>query len=87
MYPCRRLDLTGGLSLIERRVGIERDRPDLSGEDAVWLWREYERGNDTSLDTLIDYNQEDVMNLKSLMDVVTQRLHEEVFETVRDVAG
>jgi len=86
MHLCRRLNLTGGLKIIERRVGIERDRPDLSGEDAVRLWREYERGNDTSLDTLIHYNQEDVMNLESLMHVVTKQLHEEVFETVRGVS-
>ena len=29
MYPCRRLDLTGGLKAIEAETGIERDRPDL----------------------------------------------------------
>jgi uncharacterized protein YprB with RNaseH-like and TPR domain len=84
MYPCRRLNLTGGLKLIERRVGIDRDRPNLSGEDAVRLWREYERGDDIALDNLITYNQEDVMNLESLMNVVTRRLHEEVFEAVQD---
>lgn len=84
MHSCRQLGYRGGLKLIERQVEIERDRPDLSGEDAVRLWREYERGNETSLDTLIDYNQEDVMNLEALMDVVTRRLHNEVFETVPD---
>ena len=84
MRVCRQLDYRGGLSFIERQVGIERDRPNLSGEDAVRLWREYERGNETSLDTLIDYNQEDVMNLEALMDVVTSQLHNEVFESIHD---
>jgi uncharacterized protein YprB with RNaseH-like and TPR domain len=84
MKVCRRMGYRGGLSFIERQVGIERDRPDLSGEDAVRLWREYERGNDTSLDTLIEYNREDVMNLEALLDFVTGQLHEEVFEVVQE---
>lgn len=84
MKVCRRMGYRGGLSFIERQVGIERDRPDLSGEDAVRLWREYERGNDTSLDTLIEYNREDVMNLEVLLNVVTGQLHEEVFGSVGD---
>jgi uncharacterized protein YprB with RNaseH-like and TPR domain len=64
-------------------VGIERDRPDLSGEDAVRLWREYERGNNTSLDTLINYNQEDVKNLEVLLEIVTSQLHDEIFDSIQ----
>ncbi|SDZ83274.1 hypothetical protein SAMN04488065_0645 [Haloplanus vescus] len=75
MYPCRRLDLTGGLKPIEKEVGIDRDRPDLSGEDAVRLWRQYERGDDAALDELVSYNREDTVNLERLADVVTNRLH------------
>ena len=75
MYPCRRLDLTGGLKPIEKEVGIDRDRPDLSGEDAVRLWRQYERGDDAALDELVSYNREDTVNLERLADVVTTRLH------------
>jgi uncharacterized protein YprB with RNaseH-like and TPR domain len=76
MYPCRRLDLTGGLKRIEEDVGIDRDRPDLSGEDAVRLWRQYERGDDAALDTLVSYNREDTENLERLADLVTSRLHD-----------
>ena len=76
MYPCRRLDLTGGLKRIEQDVGIDRDRPDLSGEDAVRLWRQYERGDDAALDELVSYNREDTENLERLAEVVTTRLHE-----------
>ncbi|WP_435067226.1 ribonuclease H-like domain-containing protein [Haloplanus sp. C73] len=76
MYPCRRLDLTGGLKHIEQEVGIDRDRPDLSGEDAVRLWREYERGDDAALDELVSYNREDTKNLERLADLVTTRLHD-----------
>lgn len=78
-YPCRRLDLTGGLKRIERDIGIERDRPDLSGRDAVRLWREYERGDDDALDTLVSYNRDDAVNLRALMDTVADSLHEETF--------
>ena len=78
-YPCRRLDLTGGLKAIERGIGVERDRPDISGRDAVRLWREYERGDERALDTLVSYNREDAVNLRTLMDVVAGTLHDRTF--------
>jgi uncharacterized protein YprB with RNaseH-like and TPR domain len=81
MYPCRQLGLTGGLKKIEQRVGIDRDRPDLSGRDAVRLWREYERGDERSLETLVSYNRDDTANMERLADVVTNRLHKDVFVT------
>ncbi|MGM0606314.1 MAG: ribonuclease H-like domain-containing protein [Halobacteriota archaeon] len=81
LYPCNRLGLTGGLKQIEGTIGIERDRPDISGRDAVRLWHEHERGRDGSLETLISYNREDAINLEVLADTVTTRLHEEVFES------
>jgi hypothetical protein len=78
LYPCRRLDLTGGLKGIEREVGIDRDRPDLSGRDAVRLWRAAERGDDDALETLVSYNRDDTANMQQLIEVVTDRLHEAV---------
>jgi uncharacterized protein YprB with RNaseH-like and TPR domain len=81
-YPCKRLDLTGGLKQIERDIGIDRDRPDLSGRDAVRLWREYERGDDNALETLVSYNRDDTANLQQLLEVVSDRLHRQVFEPV-----
>ncbi|MFB6120047.1 MAG: ribonuclease H-like domain-containing protein [Halobacteriaceae archaeon] len=80
MYPCRRLGLTGGLKAIEREIGIDRDVPDLSGEDAVRLWREYERGDDDALDTLVEYNRADTVNLATLLDRVVADLRADVFE-------
>jgi uncharacterized protein YprB with RNaseH-like and TPR domain len=79
MYPCRQLDLTGGLKTIERAVDIERDRPDISGRDAVRLWHAYERGDEDALATLVAYNRADTVNLKTLMDAVSRRLHDAVF--------
>ena len=84
LYPCRTLDLTGGLKRIERDVGIARDRPDLSGRDAVRLWHAYERGDDDALETLVEYNRADTRNLETLMELVADRLHERVFESVID---
>ncbi|GAB3693101.1 ribonuclease H-like domain-containing protein [Halorubrum pallidum] len=79
MYPAKRIGLSGGLKPIEKQLGIERDRPDISGRDAVRLWREYERGDDEALDTLVSYNREDAENLRALADVVCESLHETVF--------
>ena len=74
MYPCKRAGLTGGLKAIEPEVGIERDRPDISGLDAVRLWREHERGVDGSLETLVSYNREDTVNLRTVADQTVERL-------------
>jgi hypothetical protein len=77
-YPCQSVGLTGGLKAIEGEVGIERDHPDISGRDAVRLWNRYERrGDEDALDTLVSYNREDTVNLRTVADDVTQRLHRE----------
>lgn len=83
MYPCRRLDLTGGLKAVERHVGITRDRPDLSGRDAVRLWRQYERGDEEALETLVSYNRDDTENLAALAEVLCDELHDRVFVPAR----
>jgi len=80
MYPCKKIGLDGGLKPIEQELGIDRDMPDISGRDAVRLWREYERGDDGALETLIEYNRADTANLEPLMEIVADRLHERVFE-------
>lgn len=85
MSMCNTLGYSGGLSAVEGRFGIERDRPDISGRDAVRLWHEYERGKDGSLETLIDYNQEDTVNMEPIMERACQELHEEVFEAARQL--
>ncbi len=78
----RRLGYSGGLTDVEQRVGIERDRPDISGADAVRLWQEYQAGKDGALETLIQYNQEDTVNMKPLMEQLCQQLHTTQFESV-----
>ena len=74
VYACRRAGLTGGLSAVERALDLERDRPDISGRDAVRLWREHERGVDGALDTLVAYNREDTVNMVPVAEHVTRAL-------------
>lgn len=80
---CREIGYTGGLDAVEQQFGIERDRPDISGRDAVRLWHEYERqGDRDALDTLIAYNREDTVNMRPLMEQVCDRLDEQYFAPV-----
>jgi hypothetical protein len=78
MYPCRRIGLTGGLKQIEQEVGLEREKPDISGEDAVRLWYQYQGGDEASLETLVEYNRDDTRNLRTLADEVVDRLDDHV---------
>ncbi len=65
-----RLGYRGGLKKIEPRFGIHRPS-EVNGMDgymAVLLWQRYQRGDRTSLDLLLKYNREDVINLEVLME-------------------
>lgn len=72
----RRLGMTGGLKVIEKKLGVMR--PDylapLDGYDAVMLWNRYRNGEEWALDKLIEYNREDVVNLKFLAEYAYSRL-------------
>ena len=65
-------------------MGIDRDRRDLSGRDAVRLWHEYERGDRDALETLVSYNRADTENLRALADAVCETLHRDVFAPAVD---
>lgn len=75
-FPLSRLGLRGGLKLIERTVGIARgpDTQGLDGWDAVRLWREWQAGRARSLEVLLAYNREDIVNLAPLMRLAYDRL-------------
>lgn len=79
MRVCHALDLTGGLTSAESALGVERSRPDISGRDAVRLWREHESGVDGALETLIEYNREDTINLRAVMDAAVTELDDRLF--------
>lgn len=73
------IGLKGGLKKIEKVLGIERETDGLNGYDAVKLWRRWvEEGDFESLEKLILYNKEDVVNLKKIMDyIVIKKLKKE----------
>lgn len=67
MYECWRRRLYGGLKGVERTLGIKRNLPWVNGWLAVELWYDYiTNQNLHSLETLLKYNEEDVLNLKEL---------------------
>jgi hypothetical protein len=69
MYDCWHCNLKGGLKKVEVTLDIDRELKGLDGWDAVILWRRYaESGDNEALKTLLHYNREDVMNLKTLRE-------------------
>jgi hypothetical protein len=68
-YVLASLGMRGGLKGCEREIGLSRG--DLDGVDglfAVQLWHDYRRrGERRTLETLLAYNIEDVINLELLM--------------------
>ena len=67
MYACWKQDLKGGLKAVEKKIGIKRQLTDIDGYMAVVLWWRYKNNNDiNALQTLLKYNEEDVVNLRIL---------------------
>lgn len=71
MYDCWRKNLRGGLKGVERQLGIKRKLADMNGLQAVKLWWKYVDSFDLeALNILLEYNKEDVVNLKVLRDML-----------------
>ena len=68
---CRRLGRRGGLKRIEDGLGIPRSLRGVTGYDAMVLWERWEHGDRDALETLLQYNRDDVVNLALL----ERRLH------------
>lgn len=81
-YFLRRLGLSGGLKVIEGKMDIKRcdETAGLSGWDAVRLWKKYERGDKNALDTLVKYNNEDIVNLKTILDTAYPKVKENLLK-------
>ncbi len=66
---CKARGITGGLKQIEKQIGLIRP-PDIvamSGEDADWMWRAWEKDHDETLRTkLLRYCAADVIALRHL---------------------
>jgi hypothetical protein len=69
MYDCWRSNLYGGFKAVERQLGIQRRLTEIDGYEAVRLWWRYVDSFDLdALNTLLEYNKEDVLNLKMLKE-------------------
>ncbi|UYP46893.1 hypothetical protein NEF87_003178 [Candidatus Lokiarchaeum ossiferum] len=68
-FLLRRIGLRGGLKKIEKKVGLVREETDgVDGYTAVILWRKYRKTQDLRyLETLLAYNNDDVINLEFLL--------------------
>jgi len=65
----RKLKIKGGLKIIEKRFGISRGNLEaLDGYTAVLLWKKFRKSRKRKyLETLLAYNNEDVINLEFLL--------------------
>ena len=71
MYDCWRNNLYGGLKAVEEQLGIVRRLKGINGYEAVRLWWKYQNQRDRhALRTLLEYNREDVVNLRILREVL-----------------
>ncbi len=71
MYDCWSKNLYGGFKSVERRLGIERRLTEVNGYEAVRLWWRYVESFDLdALNKLLEYNKEDVLNLKKLKEIL-----------------
>lgn len=69
MYDCWRYNLFGGFKAVEQQLGIPRQLQGITGLDAVLFWHRYQEfGDQSALKMLLQYNKEDVMNLKVLRE-------------------
>jgi len=69
MYDCWRCNLKGGFKAVEVQLGIPRQLQGVNGWDAVLLWQRYLNYDDQkALTKLLEYNKEDVVNLKVLRE-------------------
>ena len=68
-YILSSLGYKGGLKSCERQLGMDRGGlADIDGYFAVMLWDEYQKkGDEKTIETLLAYNIQDVLNLEYLM--------------------
>lgn len=74
---CVKLNLKGGLKEVEKMLNLRR--PSHLYGNPVELWKAFHASGDKEyLQLLVDYNTEDVENLKGAMDFVFKRMREKV---------
>jgi uncharacterized protein YprB with RNaseH-like and TPR domain len=69
MYDCWKNNLKGGLKVVEQKLEIGRNSKGIDGFMSVRLWWDYVNDNDKdALETLLEHNREDVVNLRVLRE-------------------
>lgn len=83
-FVCARAGYTGGLKHIEKSLNIRRENPaiaQLAGGDVYLLWRRFwATGDKEYLQLLVDYNTEDIVNLKFIADALIPRLEQQLLK-------
>jgi len=75
----KKVGLNGGLKEIERSIGIKRNHiiEKFCGGDVLRLWRMYKAtGDEYYLNLLIEYNEDDVINLKKVAEYCVEKMKE-----------
>lgn len=80
-FLLKKLGYAGGLKKIEKEIGLSRNHKieGMNGFDAVNLWKAYQWGDRAALDTLIQYNSADIVNLEPLMEMGYREMKERLF--------
>lgn len=76
-FCCHKLGIKGSLKEIEEQFGIKRRQliKGLKGGDAITLWRMWRAtGDEYYLNLLVEYNEEDTINLKLIADKIFERM-------------
>lgn len=85
-FCCSRIGLKGGLKLVEKQLSINRSNhivEGMYGGDAAQLYRMWKgSGDEYYLRLLVEYNEEDVINLKRLAEHAYKELKERAFQSV-----
>ena len=80
-HVCSKIGLKGGLKTIEEIMGIKRPAllRNYNGDDAVMLWDMYHAtGKRKYLNLLVEYNEEDIINLKPIADFAIKELWKKI---------
>ena len=77
-HLCNKIELKGGLKQIEQKLGITRENKiieRLYGGDPLKLWRMFKgSGDEYYLNLLVEYNEEDIINLKKITEHTIEKL-------------
>lgn len=79
---CVKLDLKGGLKEVEKILNLKR--PSHLYGNPVELWKAFHASGDKEyLQLLVEYNSEDIENLKGIMDVVYKKMREITLSSIQ----